>query len=144
MKVSTCANRISINPPLVFSISLLLVSLLISINPFYFDCLASMEIFPKEALVPFDAIASSINLSCTVREVSSQPIDPTRIKWYQNDKELESVYLIDRYSHRNQATSMVSIPSGSLKDESNVFKCLYDNGKASKDVRLMASSTLGK
>lgn len=71
------------------------------------------------------------------------PIDPLRIKWYHNQHEIETIYLIEKSSHLNQATLIASIPQRSLK-ESDLFKCVYDNGKASKDVRILSSSSSGK
>jgi hypothetical protein len=68
-------------------------------------------------------------------------IDPLRIKWHHNNHEISNSHLIKSTSaHQNQATLILYIHHLSLND-SGLFKCVYDNGKASKDVRIFYTSS---
>ncbi|CAF3767557.1 unnamed protein product [Rotaria sp. Silwood1] len=101
----------------------------------------SMKILPKDGIIELNHIQRSINLSCTVRELSMHTIDPLRIKWYHNNHEIPNSHLIENLSlHTNQATLILDIHHLSLND-SGLFKCVYDNGKASKDVRIFYTSS---
>jgi hypothetical protein len=65
-------------------------------------------------------------------------IDPLRIKWHHNNHEISNSHLIKSTSaHQNQATLILYIHHLSLND-SGLFKCVYDNGKA----RMFEFSTL--
>lgn len=68
-------------------------------------------------------------------------IDPLRIKWYHNNHEITNTYLNKKFfSHQNQATLILHIHHLLLND-SGLFKCVYDNGKASKDVQILYTSS---
>jgi hypothetical protein len=70
-----------------------------------------------------------------------QTIDPLRIKWYHNNHEIGNSRLNKKLSlHQNQATLILYIHHLLLND-SGLFKCIYDNGKASKDVRILYTSS---
>jgi hypothetical protein len=112
-----------------------------SFRLFFF--LATMQIQPKEQFLLIDRQHSWINLSCTVHETSHQQIDPLRIKWYRNQHEVEAMYFIEKPPHSNQATLIITIPQETLND-ADIFKCIYDNGKASKDVHIVSSASAGK
>jgi hypothetical protein len=100
-----------------------------------------MKILPKDGVIVLDRIQRSINLSCTVRELSMHTIDPLRIKWYHNDHEITNFRLNKKISsHQNQATLILHIHHLLLND-SGLFKCIYDNGKASKDVQILYTSS---
>lgn len=102
---------------------------------------ASIRILPKDGILELNHLQRSINLSCTVRELSMDTIDPLRIKWYHNNHEIPSSHLIENLSlNKNQATLILDIHHLSI-NSSGVFKCVYDNGKASKDVRVLYTSS---
>ncbi|CAM2700000.1 unnamed protein product [Rotaria socialis] len=102
----------------------------------------SMRILPKDGVIELDDIQRPINLSCTVRELSMHTIDPLRIKWYHNNREIPNSHLTENLSiHTNQATLILDIHHLSFND-SGLFKCVYDNGKASKHVRLYYTSAV--
>ena len=100
-----------------------------------------MKISPNDGIIKLDRIQRSINLSCTVREISMHRIDPLRLKWYHNNHEIRNSYMIEKPSgQENQATLTLTIHHLSLND-SGLFKCVYDNGKASKNVRIFYTSS---
>ena len=68
-------------------------------------------------------------------------VDPWRIKWYYNNHEIENSHLMRNISlDKNQATLILLTDQLSLNN-SGLFKCIYDNGKASKDVRIFYTSS---
>jgi hypothetical protein len=68
-------------------------------------------------------------------------IDPSQLKWYHNNHEIRHSHLIEKsLSQENQATLILNIHHLSLND-SGLFKCVYDNGKASKNVRIFYTSS---
>jgi hypothetical protein len=100
-----------------------------------------MKILPQDGLIELDHTERSINLSCTVRELSTQKINPLQIKWYHNNHEIAYKQLKKKYFfHQNQATLILYIHH-LLSNDSGLFKCVYDNGKASKDVRIVSTSS---
>ena len=102
-----------------------------------------MKILPNDGIIELNRAQHSINLSCTVRELSSSTIDPLRIKWYHNKQEIShqrNSHLINKYSHHNQATLTLYIHHLSLND-SGLFKCIYDNGRISKDAQIFYTSS---
>ncbi len=100
-----------------------------------------MKILPNDGIIELDHIQRSINLSCVVRELSMHKIDPLRIKWYHNNHEITKSQMKKKFfSHQNQATLILYIHHLLLND-SGLFKCIYDNGKASKDVRILYTSS---
>jgi hypothetical protein len=104
---------------------------------------ASMKIFPNDGTIELTHHQHSINLSCTVRELSTNPIDPLRLKWYHNKHEINhqtNSHLISKYPHHNQATLILYIHHLPLND-SGLFKCSYDNGLISKDVQIFYTSS---
>lgn len=104
-------------------------------NSFRFVRLASLKILPDKENLIVDKFLPSVNLSCHVREVSMQAVDPTLLKWYKNNEELDSTFIIEQSSHWNQAKSMIQLPRW-LINESDQLQCVYDNGKAQKNLRL--------
>ena len=107
----------------------------------FFFVLASIKIFPKDGIIELDHFQRSINLSCTVRELSMHTIDPLRLKWYHNNHEIAHPHLKKKYLlHQNQATLILYIHHLFFND-SGLFQCIYDNGKASKDVRVLYTSS---
>jgi len=63
--------------------------------PFLFNLTISplIKIFPNDGIIELDNIQRSINLSCTVRELSMNKIDPLRIKWYHNNHEIANSHM---------------------------------------------------
>ena len=104
-------------------------------------CLASMKIYPNDGIIELNRHQHSINLSCTVRELPTNTIDPLKLKWYHNNHEISNAHLTKKVSlHQNQATIILYIHHLSIND-SGLFKCVYDNGKASKNVRILYTSS---
>jgi hypothetical protein len=102
-----------------------------------------MKIHPNDGIIELNHFQRSINLSCIVRELPTNSIDPLKLKWYHNKHEIiyqKNSHLINKYSHHNQATLILSIYHLSLND-SGLFKCTYDNGLVSKDVQIYYTST---
>ncbi len=100
-----------------------------------------MKILPNDGIIELDHIQRSINLSCTVRELSIEKIDPLRIKWYHNNQEITHSHMNKKFViHRNQATLILYIHH-LLSNDSGLFKCVYDNGKASRNVRIFYPSS---
>ncbi|CAF3792500.1 unnamed protein product [Adineta steineri] len=103
--------------------------------------LASMKILPNDGIIELNRVQRSINLSCIVREVSMNTIDPLHLKWYHNNHEIKNSQSIEKlFKHENQATLHLYIRHLSFND-SGLFKCVYDNGKASKNVQIFYTSS---
>ncbi len=108
-----------------------------------FDFLASMKVYPNDGIIELNHFQHSINLSCTVRELPTNTIDPLKLKWYHNKHEINhqrNSHLIHKYPHHNQATLILYIHHLSLND-SGLFKCIYDNGLLSRDVQIIYTSS---
>ena len=102
-----------------------------------------MKIYPKEGLIELNDQYRTINLTCTVEELAVTPLDPLRLKWYHKNHEIphsQHSHLIHSHSHPHQASLILTIHHLSFND-SGVFKCIYDQGKLSKDVQLIYSSS---
>ena len=102
-----------------------------------------MKIFPTDEIIELNAFHRSINLSCTVRELPTNKIDPLKIKWYHNEHQIErhrTSHLISKHSRHNQATLILHIRHSSSND-SGLFKCIYNNGFISKDVQIFYTSS---
>ena len=102
-----------------------------------------MKILPNKENLILDQLPSTLNLSCFVREVSSQMINPKSLKWFKNDKELDSIYIIEQSSDWNQVKSIVEIPSWLFKDADQVH-CIYENGKMKKNLRIYSNKNSSK
>ncbi|CAF0900384.1 unnamed protein product [Rotaria sordida] len=106
----------------------------------------SMKIFPNDGIIELNPYQRSINLSCTVRELSTNIIDPLKIKWYHNKHHInqhKTSHLINKYPHNNQATLILNIHNLSLND-SGLFECIYNNDIIGKGVQIFyTSSVLG-
>ncbi|CAF1230126.1 unnamed protein product [Adineta steineri] len=101
----------------------------------------SMKILPNDGIIELNRVQRSINLSCIVREVSMNTIDPLHLKWYHNNHEIKNSHSIEKlFKHENQATLHLYIRHLSFND-SGLFKCVYDNGKASKNVQIFYTSS---
>lgn len=108
---------------------------------FLFSFLASLKIFPKDGFLELDTYHRSINLSCTVHDHPSNTIDSLRLKWYHNNHEIAHTNLKKRFSsQQNHATLILSLHDFFVNN-SDLFKCIYDNGKVSKDVRIVYTSS---
>ncbi|CAF3977780.1 unnamed protein product, partial [Rotaria sp. Silwood2] len=104
---------------------------------------ASMKILPNDGIIELNRYQSSINLSCTVRELSTNIIDPSKIKWYHNKHHInqhKTSHVINKYPHNNQATLILSIHNLSLND-SGLFECIYNDDIISKDVQIFYTSS---
>jgi len=102
-----------------------------------------MKISPNDGIIELNHFQRSINLSCTVRELPINKIDPLRIRWYHNKHEINhhrNSHLINKYSHSNQATLILYINHLSL-NHSGLFTCNYDSGLISKDVQIFFTSS---
>ncbi|CAF1658795.1 unnamed protein product [Adineta ricciae] len=101
----------------------------------------SMKILPNDGLIQLDPIQRPINLSCIVREFPMHTVDPLRLKWYHNDREIHSSHMtVKPIKHGNHATLYLHIRHLALND-SGLFKCVYDDGKASKTVQILYTSS---
>ena len=99
-----------------------------------------MKILPNDGLIELSHPDRSVNLSCTVRELSTQRINPLQIKWYHNAHEIAPKQLRKKYLfHENQATLILYIHH-LFGNDTGAFKCVYENGKASRDVRIVSTS----
>jgi hypothetical protein len=101
-----------------------------------------MNIYPKDGMIELNEFHRSINLTCTVRELTTNPIDPSRLKWYHQNEDIHRLRPMPRihsYSHQNQASSILSISYLSFND-TGVFRCVYDHDKLSKNVHLYFTS----
>ena len=104
--------------------------------------LASMKIYPNDGIIELNRHQHSINLSCSVRELPTNIIDPLKLKWFHNNQEINhqrNSHLINKYPHHNQATLILYIHHLSLND-TGLFKCVYDNRLISKDVQIFYTS----
>ncbi|UJR15081.1 hypothetical protein I4U23_002048 [Adineta vaga] len=104
----------------------------------------SMKILPNDGIIELNHIQRSINLSCIIRELSMHTVDPLRLRWFHNNHEIQNSHMIEKpFRHGNHATLYLHIRHLALND-SGLFKCVYDNGKASKTVQILyTSSVLG-
>ncbi|CAF1181888.1 unnamed protein product, partial [Rotaria sp. Silwood1] len=104
----------------------------------------SMKIYPNDGIIELKNYQRSINLSCTVRELSTNIIDPLKIKWYHNKYHInqhQTLHIINKYPYNNQATLILYIHNLSLND-SGLFQCIYNNGIISKDVQIISTSSV--
>lgn len=102
-----------------------------------------MKIYPADGIVEFNQHQNPMNLSCTVRELPSQTIDPSKLKWYHNKHEINhktNSHLLHKYPTHNQATLTLSIHRLSV-NSSGLFQCIYDNGLLSRDVQIIPTSS---
>jgi len=102
-----------------------------------------MKIYPNDGIIELDRFQRSINLSCIIRELPTNTIDPLKLKWYHNKHEINyqrNSRLINKNPHHNQASLTLHINDLSLND-SGLFKCSYDNELISKDVQIYYTST---
>jgi hypothetical protein len=101
-----------------------------------------MKIFPNDGIIELNHFQHSINLSCTIRELPTNTIDPLKLKWYHNKNEINyhrHSHLLNKYPHHNQATLILYIRHLSVND-SGLFKCIYNDGVISKDVQIYYTS----
>ena len=103
-----------------------------------------MFILPKDGIIHVNPHDHSLNLSCTVRELSTEKINPFKLKWYQNNREITSLYLKKKFFFNENQATLILFLDHLLHNHSDVFKCIYDNGKASKHVRILSSTSSGK
>ena len=102
-----------------------------------------MNIYPKDGMIELDDFQRSLNLTCTVRELSTHKIDPLRLKWYHKQDELHLLrhsHLVHSRSHPHQASLILSIHPRS-PNESGLFRCIYEHGQISKDVHVFYTSS---
>ena len=137
---------------MVLSIFLISLSPVRKRNTFCFLCtwwlwktflLALMRISPADGIVEFNQQQSPMNLSCTVRELPSQTIDPSKLKWYHNKQEVNHKthpHSLHKYPPHNQATLTLSIRRLPFND-TGLFQCIYDNGLLSRDVQVIPTSS---
>lgn len=115
-----------------------------STSPFSFS--ASMKIHPGgEGSIDLSDHQRAINITCTVKELPTNPIDPAKLKWHHKQHEIphsRHSHLIHSHLHPHQASLVLTIHHSSFND-SGSFKCIYDHGKLSKDVQLIHSSSSG-
>lgn len=107
------------------------------------SCSALMKVTPHDGPLELHPSQRSINLSCTVRELDAQPIDPLKIKWYHNRNEINyqrSSHVENKYAHNNQATLILYIHNLALND-SGLFTCDYNQGVISKNVQITYTSS---
>ncbi|CAF0733770.1 unnamed protein product [Adineta steineri] len=115
-----------------------------SANNFNLTVIPLMKILPNDGIIELNHLQRSINLSCTIRELDQNIIDPLKIKWYHNKHEIShqrNSHLINKYSHNNQATLILYIHNLSTND-SGLFTCNYDNGLIIKDVQIVYTSAV--
>lgn len=98
-----------------------------------------MIILPKDGIIHINPHDHSLNLSCTVRELSTEKINPFKLKWYHNNREITSLYLKKKFFFNENQATLILFLDHLLHNHSDVFKCIYDNGKASKHVRILSS-----
>ncbi|UJR31597.1 hypothetical protein I4U23_019083 [Adineta vaga] len=113
-------------------------------NIFNITVLPSMKIFPNDGILELHPSQRSFNLSCTVRELHINSMDPLNIIWYHNKHVINhqrNSHLINKYSHNNQATLILYIHNLSLND-SGLFTCDYNNGLISKNVQILYTSSI--
>lgn len=111
-------------------------------NIFNLTVTPSMKIFPNDGIIELNRFQRSINLSCTVRELAINTIDPSRLKWYHNKHPInqhKTAHMMNKHPHNNQATLILYINNLSYND-SGLFKCIYNNGIISKDIQLFFTS----
>lgn len=102
-----------------------------------------MKITPNDGIIEFNHIHSPMNLSCTVRELPSHTLDPSKLKWYHNNHEVNhklNSQSIAKYPPNNQATLTLHIHRLSPND-SGVFQCVYDHGLISRDIQIIHTSS---
>jgi len=108
-----------------------------------FCFIASMKIYPNDGIIELPYHYRSLNISCSVRELPSNNIDPLELKWFHNNHEIKHEtlsHLINKYPHHNQATLTLHIKHLSLNDSGH-FKCVYRNSLIiSKDVQIIFTS----
>jgi hypothetical protein len=102
-----------------------------------------MKVYPNDGIIELNPFQHSINLSCTVRELPSNAIDPLKLKWYHNKHEInhqKTSHLINKFPHHNQATLILYIHHLAFND-SGLFKCVYNDELISKDVQIIYTSS---
>jgi len=113
-------------------------------NIFNVTVTASMMIHPGHGLIEVKDRQRSINITCTVKELPMNTIDPSKLKWYHKQHEIphsRHSHMIHSHLHPHQASLVLTIQHSSFND-SGFFKCIYDQGKLSKDVQLIYSSSV--
>ena len=102
-----------------------------------------MKILPKDGILHLHPHTRSLNLSCTVRELSTEKINPFQLKWYHNHREITSPHLKKKFFFEENRAELILFLEHFIRNHSDVFQCIYENGKARKYVRILPSTSSG-